>query len=786
MRTSLTRWGLVALALVALAFVLRHRRAASSATTGDVGPRVEPPTDFVDPFIGTGGEGHTYPGATVPFGMVQLSPETDVRYFRESFGWAAGYRHGDKTILGFSHTHFSGTGHSDMGDILLMPTVGPLRLQPGTAESPDGGYRSRFSHAEESASPGYYSVRLQDSDVNVELTATTRVGVHRYTFPRSEKAHVLVDLVSSIYNYDGKVLWSRLRVENPTTVTGFRQTKGWAADRHVYFALEFSKPFTSYGLVNEAEETYKGFGRKGGVLENYPEMSGRKLKAYFDFNTSVGEAIVVKVALSSVGIDGALKNLRAEVPAFDFDAVHRAAKETWSKELGKIEVDGDRKQKTLFYTSLYHTMLAPVTYMDIDGRYRGVDQAIHVADGFTNYHIFSLWDTFRAEHPLFTLLQPGRDGEMIRSMIAHREQSVHRILPVWSFGSNETWCMIGYHAVSVIADAYLKGIRNFDAAAAFDAMKASATYAPYDGLEDYVKYGYVPVDREKEAASKTLEYAYDDWTIAEMAKALGREAEHDRFRERAKSFRNIFDPGTGFMRAKTTEGRFREPFDPTFAQYGSDYTEGNAWQYTWFVPHDVKALIDLMQGRERFVERLDQLFSLQVSEEKYKHVEDIAGLIGLYAHGNEPSQHIAYLYSYAGQPWRTQERVKQIMTTLFDTTPEGISGNEDCGQMSAWYVFSALGFYPVCPGSLEYVIGRPALRSAVLKLGGKTFTIRAENLSDENVYIQSLKLNGKAYDKAFIRHEDIVRGGTLDFVMGPTPNRTWATSPDSAPYSMSK
>jgi predicted alpha-1,2-mannosidase len=432
-------------------------------------------------------------------------------------------------------------------------------------------------------------------------------------------------------------------------------------------------------------------------------------------------------------------------------------------------------------------MLAPVTYMDVDGRYRGADLAIHAADGFTNYHVFSLWDTFRAEHPLLTILQPKRDGDMIRSMLAHRDESVHHILPVWSFGSAETWCMIGYHAVSVIADAYLKGVGGFDAQKAFEAMKASATYGPYGDLADYMKLGYVPVDHEEEAASKTLEYAYDDFAIAAMAKGLGRSEDEAAFRRRAGSFVNVFDPTTGFMRAKKSDGRFREPFDPLYAQYGSDYTEGNAWQYSWFVPQDPKKLIALMGGPERFVERLDQLFTIRADDAKYKQVEDISGLIGQYAHGNEPSHHIAYLYSYAGQPWRTAERIQQIQSTLYNDSPAGIPGNEDCGQMSAWYVFSALGFYPVCPGSLEYVIGRPALHEATLHLpSGKTFTVTAEGLSDTNIYVQSVTLRGAPYDKAYIRHEDIMQGGTLAFVMGPKPNRAWASAPESAPYSLSR
>lgn len=742
----------------------------------------------VDPFIGTGGEGHTYPGATVPFGMVQLSPDTEVRHFRQSFPWAAGYRFGDPTILGFSHTHFSGTGHSDLGDVLLVPTVGPVQLEPGTAEDPDSGYRSRFAHATERAEPGYYAVRLDDPGVEVELTATERVGLHRYRFPATDQAHVVLDLVHSIYDYDGKVLWSELRVESDRRVTGLRRTKGWAPDRHLYFALEFSKPFRSWAVVNEREETYRGFGRgRESRLENYREAFGRGLRAHFDFATADREEILVKVAISSVGIDGAVENLEAELPGWDFDAVRAAAREAWRRELGRVEIEAAPATRRIFYTALYHSMLAPVLYMDVDRRYRGLDGAIHVADGYTNYHVFSLWDTFRAAHPWFTILHPGRDADMIRSMLAHRRQSVHGILPVWSFGSEETWCMIGYHAAPVIADAYLKGIRGFDPDEALAAMTASATYAPYGGLGAYMEHGFVPIDLEVEGASKTLEYAYDDWTIARMAAALGRGEEEREFRRRAASFRAVWDPGTGFMRARRSDGAFREPFDPLWAEYGGDYTEGNAWQYSWFVPHDVAALIELMGGPERFVAKLDELFALEAGSERTGDVEDIAGLIGQYAHGNEPSQHIAYLYAFAGRPWRTQERIRQIVTTLFDDTPAGISGNEDCGQMSAWYLFSALGFYPVAPGSNQYVFGAPQVERAVIDLGGgKRFTMVAENLSAENLYVQSVRLDGRPYELAFLRHEDLAAGATLTFVMGPEPNPAWASSPESAPYSMSR
>jgi len=774
-KSQATTLRLLALAAV-LALLLAGAAWAQTAAT---------PFAAVDPFIGTGGEGHTYPGATVPFGMVQVSPDTEVRYFRQSFPWAAGYRHGDPTILGFSHTHFSGTGHSDLGDVLLVPTTGPVQLEAGTAEHPETGYRSPYSA--ERAEPGYYAVRLDEPGVDVELTATTRVGLHRYRFPAGADAHVVLDLVSSIYDYDGKVLSSRIRVESDRRVTGFRQTKGWAPNRTVYFAIEFSRPFATYGIVREADEPYRGFGRTGPVLDNYPEAFGRALRAHFDFGPAMAEPLLVKVAISAVGIDGALANLAAEAPGRDFDAVRAAARAAWERELGRVEVEGDAVQRRIFYTALYHTMLAPVVFMDADGRYRGLDGSVHVADGFINYHVFSLWDTFRAAHPLFTILHPERDADMIRSMLAHRRESVHGILPVWSFAGNETWCMIGYHAVPVIADAWLKGIRGFDGEEAFAAMKASATYGPYGGLAAYMKHGFVPIDVEKEAASKTLEYAYDDWTIAEMARALGRADDEREFRRRAASWRAIWDPATGFMRAKKTDGSFREPFDPLWAQYGSDYTEGNAWQYSWFVPHDVAGLIAAMGGADTFVRRLDELFTITAPKEKYGHVEDIAGLIGQYAHGNEPSQHIAYLYAYAGQPWRTQERIRQIVTTLFDDSPAGISGNEDCGQMSAWYVFSALGFYPVAPGSNEYVIGAPQLPRATIHLpGGNTFTVVAEGLSERNRYIRAATLNGAPYDKAFLRHEDLAAGGTLTFEMGAKPNRRWASGPAAAPYSMSR
>lgn len=746
----------------------------------------EHPYNFVNPFIGTGGEGHTYPGATVPFGMVQLSPDTDIKHYSKSFPWCAGYQYRDSSIIGFSHTHFSGTGHSDMGDVLMMPTQGKLQLIPGPKEKPDEGYRSRFSHNNESAEPGYYQVLLKDYDINVELTASRRAGFHKYTFNKEGEAFIILDLIQSIYNYDEKVTWASVKVENNTLITGYRQTKGWAPDRKIFYAIKFSKPFKNYGIKKFDDIEYKGFGPKENYLINYPEGEGKKLAAHFDFDVKERETIFIKVGISAIDKQGALNNLESEISHWNFDKVRLEARELWEKELSKIIIEGSKEQKENFYTAVYHTMLAPTIYSDVDNRYRGADNNIHNANGFTNYTLYSLWDTYRAVHPLFTMMHPDRVSDMINSMIMHQQQSVHRILPVWAFHANETWCMIGYHAVSVIADAFIKAITDYSADEAFEAVKQSATYPAYDGLDAYMEYGFVPIDLEHEGASKTLEYAYDDWAIAQMAKKMGKTEDYNYFIKRAGNFINIFDQETRFMRAKKSNGEWREPFDPLYAQYGGDYTEGNAWQYSWYVPHDPAKLIDLMGGKDIFIQHLDSLFIIKADEEKFKHVEDIAGLIGQYAHGNEPSHHIAYLYNYAGVPWKTQYRIHQVMNNLFDNTPYGIPGNEDCGQMSSWYIFSSLGFYPVCPGSNQYVFGSPCIPYARIDLGNnKYFEITAENLNEENIYIQSVKLNGNPYNKLYIDHDDIINSGKLKFIMGPEPVKNITYNSDQLPYSMS-
>ncbi|MEO9078157.1 MAG: GH92 family glycosyl hydrolase [Rhodanobacter sp.] len=726
----------------------------------------------VDPRIGTGGDGHTFPGATVPFGMIQLSPDTAMPDFKHGYKWAAGYQYGDSSIMGFSHTHFSGSGHSDLGDVLVMPIAGTVRLEPGDVEKPGSGYRSRFSHASEVVQAGYYAVTLSDYGVRAELTAGSRVGWHRYTFPADQPAHVLLDLRPSIYDYPGKVLWSSLRVQPDGSVTGCRTTRGWAPGRKLCFAMRFSQPMTSRELYNrESEQAYKGFSGPGHRAQDRDAQNGRALEAVFDFG-KLAKPLEVKVAISSVSEANALANLDQDGKGWDFDGRRAEATAAWDKALAVIDVDAPKATRTVFYTALYHAMLSPTLSMDVNGQYRGPDDAVHQADGFEFYSTWSLWDVYRAQQPLMVLLNPQRSTDFIRSLIAAREASPFGILPVWAYQGLETWCMIGYHAVPVIADAYIKGVRGFDVNKALDAMVASATYAPYGDLADYMKLGYVPIDKEPEAASKTLEYAYDDWSLAQMAKAMGKTAIADRFQKRAGNWRHAWDPKTGFMRARLSSGAFREPFDPTFAGYGSDYTEGNAWQYSWYVPQDVSGLIQTMGGDAKFIGKLDQLFDAKVDASHFKNVEDITGLIGWYAHGNEPSHHIAYLYDYAGAPWKTQQRLKQIMDSQYAPRPDGLSGNDDLGQMSAWYVFTALGFYPVTPASDVYAIGRPFVARATLHLqNGHVFTVSASPFDDAHPYVGRVTLNGRSIDDSRLRHADILGGGELHFSMQATPNK---------------
>ena len=734
---------------------------------------------FVNPMVGTQRMGHTYPGATVPFGSVQLSPDTDTvgywldgKYNGKVYEYCAGYQYDDPTIVGFSHTHFSGTGHSDLGDFLIMPTTGPLKLNPGTADNTENCYRSRFSHENETAQPNYYKVLLDDYGITAELTTSTRVGFHQYTFQKDEEAHIILDLMHGIYNYDGKNVWTFVRVENDTLVTGYRQTNGWARTRTVYFAMVFNQSIKNYGHKKYDEVIYRGFYRKFNEGSNFPEMAGHDIRAYFDFDIKKGNPLKIKFAMSSVSTEGALKNLQAEIPHWDFEKVKNDGQQAWNNELGKIKIETiDQADKKVFYTALYHAFLSPIVYEDVDGHYRGLDQNIHQSDDFTNYTVFSLWDTYRALHPLFNLVQPDRNRDMIESMLAHFDQSVHPMLPVWSHYANENWCMIGYHSVSVISDAIVKGIYTKDLPRALNACVKTAEYQPFDGLEYYMKMGYVPEDKNGSSVSKTLEYAYDDWAIAQIAQKTDAKQVFDEFMRRSENYRNVFDPVSGFMRPKMSDGTFRKDFDP-LNTHGQGFIEGNAWNYGLYIPHNTNQMVEMMGGKKRFAGMLDSLYTLQLSDEHIAANEDITrdGIIGLYVHGNEPGHHIPYLYNWTDQPWKTQARVRMINKTMYADAPDGLCGNDDCGQMSAWYIFSALGFYPVCPGSPEYSIGSPLVKSAVIDLGnGKTLKIISENQSPENVYVKEVSLNGKYIRNFILMHDELVKGGELKFVMSKKP-----------------
>ncbi|HEY5133141.1 MAG TPA: GH92 family glycosyl hydrolase, partial [Candidatus Krumholzibacteriaceae bacterium] len=564
------------------------------------------------------------------------------------------------------------------------------------------------------------------------------------------------------------VVWSDLRVENDSTITGFHLVNGWAKERYLYFAARFSRPFDDYGIMKDGKAVVYNTYR----FRSRSEATGKSIQFYAHYKTRGGEAILIKVGISATSAANALKNLEAEIPDWGFDRVLRETREKWNRELARIEIDGTQEEKETFYTSMYHAFLAPELYQDVTGEYRGLDQNIHQARGFTNYAIFSLWDTYRATHPLFALIQSERDADMINSMLAHYDQSVEHLLPVWSLQGNETWCMIGYHSVPVIVDAYMKGVKGFDARRAYEAIRTTAMNPNYDNVATYARLGWVPFDRENESVSKTLEYAYDDYCVAQMAKSLGKKDDYDYFMKRAESFRNIFDPSFGLMRGKDSQGHWRTPFDPHRYVEGGDITEGTSWQYTWYVPHDVQGLIALFGGPERFVAKLDSLFVVRA--EASRGVDDILGRIGEYWHGNEPSHHIIFLYCYAGQPWKTQKLVHEIMKSQYGNKPNSLCGNDDCGQMSAWYIFNAMGFYPVCPGSNCYVIGSPTIPRAVMHLAsGKRFTMIAENLSDRNVYIQAVRLNGKIWTRAYLPYDELKNGGSIIFTMGPEPNTEW-------------
>lgn len=734
-------------------------------------------TRYVDPFIGTGGHGHVYPGATVPFGMVQLSPDQG----KGGWDWISGYNWEDSILVGFSHTHLSGTGIGDLLDVLVMPVKEVFPINGVYEDRFDRPARSRFSHENEEASPGYYAVYLEDQEIQAELTATARVGFHRYTFPSTPNPSLFLDLGYAI-NWDRPVE-TLIEVVNDTLVKGYRFSSGWARDQKLFFAMAFSRPVKHVALADSGDPM-----GVVGTGEGMPSTTtANALRALFSFDAmEAGDELLLKVGLSYVDEGGALENLRAEIPHWDFHRVREDARREWERELKKIRVrGGSEEERRTFYTSLYRTRLAPILFNDVDGRYRGADGEVHVAEGYRKHAIFSLWDTFRAEHPLFTLIDSDRVEDLVNSMLSYYDE--HGLLPVWSLVGNETNTMTGHHAVPVIADAYRKGYRGFDAEKALEAMVKSAR-EDHRGLEFYKSYGYIPTELEVESVTKTLEYAFDDWAIASMAADLGHPELAQEFRDRAEGWRHLLDPETRFMRGKTVEGVWAEPFDPRRSDHreGTDYTEGNAWQHSWFVPHDVAGLMEAMGGETAFLAKLDSLFSLDTIITGENVSSDISGLIGQYAHGNEPSHHIAYLYNYAGKPWKTADRVREILATQYDDTPFGLSGNEDCGQMTAWYVLSALGIYPVNPAEAAWVIGSPLFPETVIDLGGgKRFTIRAKGVSAENRYIQSALLNGRPYRLSYLWHSSVAPGGILEFEMGPEPSE-WGTSLGSRPPSMSQ
>ena len=708
-------------------------------------------TKYVNPFIGTGAidgglSGNNYPGATSPFGMIQLSPDTSEA---PNWGDASGYDYNRNTIFGFSHTRLSGTGASDLIDITLMPTS-------------SGRTSSAFTHDEEKARPGYYQVMLKDENINAELTTTQRNGIHRYQYPAGKDAEIILDMDHSADkgSWGRRIINSQIRILNDHAVEGYRIITGWAKLRKIYFYMEFSSPILTSTL------------RDGGrVHENTAVINGTNLHGCFRFGQLNGKPLTCKVALSSVSMENARQNMEQEAPHWDFDRYVAAADADWEKQLGKIEVKGTEVQKEIFYTALYHTMIQPNTMSDVNGEYMAADYTTRkVANNETHYTTFSLWDTFRASHPLYTLLEPERVTDFVKSMI--RQYEYYGYLPIWQLWGQDNYCMIGNHSIPVITDAILKGIPGIDMEKAYEAVyNSSVTSHPNSPFEVWEKYGFMPENIQTQSVSITLEQAFDDWCVAQLAAKLNKDADYQRFHKRSEYYRNLFHPKTKFFQSKNDKGEWIEPFDPY--QYGGNgghpFTEGNAWQYFWYVPHNIQALMELTGGTKAFEQKLDTFFTSTYKSEQMNH--NASGFVGQYAHGNEPSHHVAYLYNFAGQPWKTQKYVSHILNTLYNSTSSGYAGNDDCGQMSAWYVFSAMGFYPVNPADGRYIIGFPLLDECTLKLAGnKEFRIRTIRKSPEDIYIQSVTLNGKKHKDFFITHQDIMNGGTMVFKMGKKPS----------------
>lgn len=711
--------------------------------------------NHVDPFIGTGGHGHTYPGATVPFGMLQVSPDNGI----SNWDWCSGYHYSDSIVVGFSHLHLSGTGIGDLADVLFMPTnkVIDLTIQPTSRDS--FPYKSSYSHKNEMATPGYYQVFLKDPKINVELTTSQRTAYHKYTFAENDEQALIIDLGFAI-NWD-KATKTAITIEDEYTISGYRFSTGWAKNQKVFFVAKFSKPISKHFLFADGKPIAS------------TTIEAEKVASQLFFEAENNKELVAKVALSSVSIANAKDNL--DTDEFNFESVKNQAQTTWNEALSKIVVETPIDSlKTMFYTAMYHAQLAPVIYSDKNGQFRKENDSIEIATNYTAYSTLSLWDTFRAENPLLTLIAPERVSDIVNSMLAYYETK--KILPVWTLYANETNTMTGYHSIPVILDAYIKGIKGFNTEAAYEAMKTTMMQDER-GLNFYKQYGYIPYNLLDESVTITLEYAFNDWCVAQMAKALGKEADYQFFLNRSKAYQYLFDPATGFMRGKSEDGKsWNEPFDAKHSNHReqTDYTEGNAWQHSWFVPHNVEDFISLHGNDTIFTNRLEQLFT-ESSEITGDNISaDITGLIGQYAHGNEPSHHIAYMFNKANKPWRTQFWVRHILNTQYNTTPNGLSGNEDCGQMSAWYVFSSMGLYPMNPASGVYEIGSPIFEKATIKLPeGKTFVIEAENVSNQNFYIQSATLNGVDFNQTSISHQQIMQGGILRVVMGSSPNKNW-------------
>ncbi len=758
--------------------------------------RTKEPVDYVDPFIGTDFYANTFPGPGLPSGMVHLSPDTDVT------GWdyCGGYKYRDNSIIGFSHTHYSGTGWPSKGEILFMPTIGQeMLIFPGTRDNPDAGYRSRFSHQREQASPGYYSVYLDDYDIKVELTTTRRAGMHRYTFPASPDAHIILDLGHMIGFKTGGD--SHLRFVNDREIEGYKKGHGTI----IYFVAEFSKPFHTYGVWDKTYDKPE----TDMFLNPYKTAEkGNNIGGFINYQTEEGEVVLVKVALSYISIDGARKNMEEEIPHWDFDRVKESARKTWNKALSVVEVKGKNDdQKQIFYTSLYHSLLAMNISSDVDGNYIGMDGNVHKAIDYNFYPSFYAWDTYRSQHPLITLVAPDQVDDLIKSI----ESKVKNYgwLPAQHVRNKYGQGMVGDHLVPVIVDAYLKGFRDFDVELLYQAMRTKALELPPKphppsearaGLEYYLKLGYTPADRISESVANTLELAYDDWCIAQLARELGKKDDYQLFINRAENYKNVFEPVSQFMRPRGVNGSWLPDCkgEPPIGHYGEHsyyacfdplwigirpnrhYAESNAWQYLWFVPHDVPGLIDLFGNKENFITKLDNCFTMSPVVNGTNYV-GVVGTIGQYVHGNQPSHHVTYLYNYAGQPWKSQKYARKVMDELYKTGPGGLCGNEDMGSLSSWYVFSALGFYPVSPGENRYMIGSPIFEKAILHLRApyeeNTFDVIANHVSEKNIYIQSAKLNGQTYNKSWIEHGDIVKGGIIEFEMGPEPNKNWGVSP---------